>query len=222
MSGAIDNLINEAQERATQIGDQLPATTGGSTAVATTGGGRAPSLDAMLTSGMNVENWLKVNENGLVIKVENDQALLDNINVYIDMKEVAATSAIKYGNPPKYHKTFDGVICADGQTLWTDALEEAARFGQKPYASADIPMTLNEDIVDKKGKVIMTKGQRIGYSLSTTNRDAFTKFLRQVTEEDLRNSVVDVKLGYEPKTNKNKQTWGIVTFESEGEHADVD
>lgn len=215
MSDTIDALLQQATDRSAQL--PAPITQGG--AVQAARPQRAPSLDDMLTGGMTVENWLKVNENGLVVKVETDQALMDNLKVTIDMPEVVATQAIKYGSPPTYHKTFDGVMCADGQTLWTDAIEEGARFGSRPYPSADIPMTLAEDVVDRKGKVIMTAGQRLGYSLSTTNRDAFTKFLRTVTEQDLREAVVVVNLGYEVKTNKAKQTWGIVTFDCEGEAA---
>lgn len=216
----VEEMISAAESKATEVNPagQVPATTSGN-APATARQHRAPSLDDMMNSGMTVENWLKVNENGLVIKTDEGQVLLDNLKVSIDMTEVAATQAVKYGNPPTYHKTFDGQVCADGQTLWSDALEEAQRFGQRPYQSADIPMTLEENVNDKKGKTLMTVGQRIGYSLSTTNRDAFAKFLRAVNGDNLKEATVDVQLGYESKTNKNKQTWGIVTFELEGEKA---
>jgi hypothetical protein len=81
-------------------------------------------------------------------------------------------------------------------------------------------MTLNEDIKTSKGEVALEAGTRIGYSLSTTNREAFAKFLREVNEQNLRHSTVLVKLGYEPKKNKKGNIWGIVTFELLGENAD--
>lgn len=223
MSNQIDDMLNQASERSNDVAQtqtSLPSTTvqGGLPTARTA----APSAEDFLRSGMTVENWLKVSEDGLKIKVENDTALLDKLAVSIDMSEVAFTKAIKYGNPPTYHKTYDGVVCADGQTLWTDALEEASRFSQKPYNSADIPMTLEEDVVGKGGKVLMTKGQRIGYSLSTTNKDAFAKFMRSITDAGIATAVIDTTLGYEAKSNKNNQNWGIVTFESNGELAPQD
>ena len=217
----IDEMLNQAQNRSETIaGTELATTVQGG--LPTQRQAAAPSAEDFLRSGMTVENWLKVSEDGLKIKVENETALLDNLKVSIDMPEVAFTKAIKYGNPPVYHKTFDGILCADGSTLWTDALEEAARFNQRPYSSADIPMTLEEDVLGKGGKVLMTKGQRIGYSLSTTNKDAFAKFYKAVAEQNLTTAVVEVNLGYEAKSNKNNQNWGIVTFDSQGELAPQD
>lgn len=221
MSNQIDDMLNQAQNRSETItGTEVSTITQGG--VPTQRQAAAPSAEDFLRSGMTVENWLKVSEDGLKIKVENDTALLSDLKVSIDMPEVAFTKAIKYGNPPVYHKTFDGVLCADGSTLWTDALEEAARFNQRPYSSADIPMTLEEDVIGKGGKVLMTKGQRIGYSLSTTNKDAFAKFYKQVAEMDLTTATVELTLGYESKSNKNNQTWGIVTFNEPSEQAPQD
>lgn len=221
MSNQIDEMLNQAQDRAATVsGTEVSTTVQGG--LPTQRQAAAPSAEDFLRSGMTVENWLKVSEDGLKIKVENDTALLDTLKVSIDMPEVAFTKAIKYGNPPTYHKTFDGVLCADGQTLWTDALEEAARFNQRPYSSADIPMTLEEDVLGKGGKVLMNKGQRIGYSLSTTNKEAFAKFYKAAAELNLTGAVVELNLGYEAKSNKNNQTWGIVTFNDPSEQAPQD
>lgn len=213
----IDNMLAQAEAGANQV-----ANSGGG-AVATRPANapaayRPPSLDDLDNRGMTVDHWLKVSEDGLKIKVENDTARLDELKVSIDMTEVTPATVIKYGQPPVYHKTYDGVICADGRTLWQDALAEAARYNQKPYPSADVPMTLEEDVV-AKGKTIAKAGERLGYSLSTTNREAYSKFQKQVNAEELRESVVEVNLGYQAKENKNKQTWGIVTFDLVGEKA---
>ncbi len=222
MSNQIDEMLKQAETRSEDIASNVALTTTSQGGMPTQRQAAPPSAEDFLRAGMTVENWLKVSEDGLKIKVENDTALLDTLAVSIDIPEVSFTKAIKYGNPPVYHKTSDGVICADGSTLWTDALEEAARFNQRPYASADIPMTLEEPVLGKGGKVLMEKGQRIGYSLSTTNKDAFAKFYKSVAEQDLTGSVVATKLGYESRSNKNNQTWGIVTFENEGELAPQD
>lgn len=209
---AIDELINQAETKSAEVTDQVPALQNQQTQQVV-----RPSLDNLMNSGMNVETYLKVSEDGLKVVVDNKSTLFDNVEVTIDMAEVIATTAIKWGNPPQYHKTFDGLMCADGQTKWAEALELGNRFGATPYASSDIPMTLNEDIKGKNGEVVLEAGTRIGYSLSTTNREAFAKFLRETNDQNLRHSTVLVKLGYEAKTNKNKNVWGIVTFELLGE-----
>lgn len=220
MSNQIDDMLNQAADAAQNVAaTNTSIVTSNGNVPATHAPVAAPSQDDFLRSGMTVDNWLKVSEDGLKIKVDNDTALLDTLKVSIDMSEVAYTKAIKFGNPPTYHKTFDGIICADGSTLWTDALEQASRFNQRPYSSADIPMTLEEPVVGKGGKVLMEAGQRIGYSLSTTNKDAFAKLVRQATTDGLSTATLDVTLGYEAKSNKNNQNWGIVTFAYEGEKA---
>ena len=212
---AIDELINQAETKSAEVtgNDQVPATQNQHTDLA-----RRPSLDNLMSSGMSVELYLKVSEDGLKVVVDNKSTLFENVEVTIDMKEVIATEAIKWGNPAVYNKTFDGIMAADGTTKWTDILEMGQRFGATPYASSDIPMTLNEDIKNAKGEVVLQAGTRIGYSLSTTNREAFAKFLREVNEQNLRHSTVLAKLGYEAKTNKKNNVWGIVTFELLGEN----
>ena len=212
----IDQLINQAETRSAEVTtDQVPATQNQHTDIT-----RRPSLDNLMNSGMNVELYLKVSEDGLKVVVDNKSTLFENTEVVINMNEVIATEAIKWGNPAVYNKTYDGILAADGTTKWTDILEMGQRFGATPYASSDIPMTLNEDIKNSKGEVVVEAGTRIAYSLSTTNREAFARFLRDVNEQNLRHSTVLVKLGYEAKTNKNKNVWGIVTFELLGENAD--
>lgn len=208
----IDKLINDAETQSQQVQDrQLPATASDNTQVVA-----KPSLDNLLNSGMSVDTYLKVSEDGLKVVVDDKSTLFENVEVTIDMAEVVPTTVVKYGNPATYHKTFDGVTTTDGGR-WTDAIETAARFGATPYASSDIPMTLNEPIKDRNGKEVLGVGTRIGYSLSTTNREAFARFFKEVNENNLRHSRVECKLGYEPKKNKKNNVWGVVTFEFLGE-----
>lgn len=208
---SIDQLINEAEQRGEEISSEsasVPAIREESNSLA-----RRPSLDNLMNSGMTVDDYIKVSEDGLKVVVENKSTLFENVEVTLDMKEVISTEAIKFGNPPQYYKTYDGIVCTDGRTRWTDAIEKGAAYNPPatPYSSADIPFTLDEAIVDKKGAVIYDAGTRLGYSLSTTNREAFARFLRDVNDNNLRHSRVRVKLGYEAKSNKD-YVWGIVTF----------
>lgn len=209
----IDNLISEAEARSNEVADtspNLPATRDeGSTSLA-----RRPSLDNLMNSGMNVDTYLKVSEDGLKVVVDNKSTLFESVDVTIDMREVVSTEAIKFGNPAQYFKTYDGIVCSDGRTKWVDAIEKGANHTppSTPYSSADIPMTLDEPIIGKGNAEVLPAGTRIGYSLSTTNREAFARFLRDVNDNNLRHGRVKVKVGYEAKNNKD-YVWGIVTFE---------
>lgn len=206
---AIDQLINDAENQASEV----ESTTGGEVAVRqeTSQVARRPSLDNLTNSGMTVDDYLKVSEDGLKVVVENKSTLFDNLDVTIDMKEVTPTEVIKYGNPAKYEKSFDGVVTTEGRR-WTDAIETGARFNATPYSSADIPFTLDEPIIGKANAEVYPVGTRLGYSLSTTNREAFAKFMRDVNDQNLRHQKVKVRLGYEVKKSKD-YTWGVVTFE---------
>lgn len=215
MSNQIDNLINEAQTRSAEV--QTSTSQEVARADQHADIARKPSLDNLMNSGMSVDTYLKVSEDGLKFAADNKTALFESTEVTINMSEVLATEAIKWGNPPQYYKTYDGIMCADNTTKWTEALELGARFGATPYASSDIPFTLNEDVSNNKNEVVVSAGTRAGYSLSTTNREAFARFLREVNEQNLRHSTVLVKIGYEAKTNKKGNVWGIVTFELLGE-----
>lgn len=207
----IDNLINEAEQRSEEVTSQtasVPAVRDENTSLA-----RRPSLDNLMNSGMTVDDYIKVSEDGLKVVVDNKSTLFESVEVTIDMKEVISTEAIKFGNPPQYFKTYDGLVCTDGRTKWTDAIEKGAAYNPPatPYSSADIPFTLDEAIKGKGDVVIYDTGTRLGYSLSTTNREAFARFLRDVNDNNLRHSRVRVRLGYEAKSNKD-YVWGIVTF----------
>lgn len=205
---SIDQLINEAETQASQV----DTNTGGEVAVRQESQvARKPSLDNLMNSGMTVDDYLKVSEDGLKVVVDNKSTLFDNLDVTIDMKEVTSTEVIKYGNPAKYEKTFDGVVTTEGRK-WTDAIETGARFNATPYSSADIPFTLDEPIIGKGNAEVYPVGTRLGYSLSTTNREAFAKFLRDINDQNLRHQKVKARLGYEVKKSKD-YTWGIVTFE---------
>lgn len=216
MSNAIDQMIANAENRSTEVATTTQQPTQLQTYQPQQS--RAPSLDDLSTSSIIVDGYLKVKEFGLVVSDGKKEVLISNLLVNIDQKEVVATTVIKMGNPATYYKTFNGITCADGATTWAEAIERGARFNPPatPYASADIPMTLLEDVKANDGSIIYEKGQRLGYSLSTTNKAAFAKYRQQLGGLDLLNDVVETRLGYEKRTNKANNTWGIVTFEALG------
>lgn len=203
----LSDVMNAAEEKAAS----LPATTGGAAAagVPATAQRTSFTLDDMRNGGLSVDEFIKVKAEGLVLKDE----FFDEIEVDIDTNEIAICQAIKYGNPAVYDKTFDGVTSVKGGS-WASALEKARAVDAKvrPYMSADIPMTLREDVKGRKGNLLIEGGKRIGHSTSTTNRKAVQDFTNALDQAGLRGQVVHVKLGYQKMTKAGVNPWGIITF----------
>lgn len=215
MTNAIDKAIAEAEaqaanKKAGQTVDLVPAanTQGNIQAYAPP---KAPSLDDLMTGSMNVDGYIKVKENTLLI--DNKPNLIEKVKVIIDLTEVQAFTGVKFGNPVVYLKTYDGITAASGGS-WADALAKAQRVdaGVRPYMGADIPMELAEDATDLKGAKVADKGTRLGHSTSTTNRNELASFLKAAKEAGLEGQRVLVELGYKRMTNPKGQAWGILTF----------
>lgn len=194
---------------ATNQVDLVPTT--GQGGVATYSAPKAPSVDDLMTGSMNVDGYLKVKENTLLI--DNKPNLIETIKVKIDMKELMPFTGIKYGNPVVYQKTYDGITAASGGS-WADALAKAQRIDPqvRPYMGADLQMELTEDAKDVKGAKVADAGLRLGHSTSTTNRNELASFLKTVKEAGYMNESVEVEIGFKRMTNKNGQSWGLLTF----------
>lgn len=218
MSSAIDQAI-AAAVAAAQSAPQVPATTAqAGVPAAAPARGTPLTLADFSVGSMVVEDWLKVKAFGLLVGTNSD--LIKSIDVMIDPTQIQVCNAIKFGNNPTiYLKTYDEVSCTTGGT-WPAAVARAQAADPKarPYKSADIPMTLLNDIVvadGKSTKVLVEAGKILGHSLSTTNRGHFQIFLKELADAGLLTSPVVVTLGYEHK-KKGTNEWGLVTFKLVG------
>ncbi|WKV22064.1 hypothetical protein Phage2-1_00063 [Achromobacter phage 2-1] len=176
-------------------------------------------MDQLMAGGMTVDVWVKCKEFGLI--VGQTQELVPSFKVYIDMTDGVGFSckqSIKAGNPAQYWSTYDGAM-SDKGIPWNEAIQKAVALDAKarPYRSVDVPMVLLEDIKSPKGAELAKAGQRLGYSTSTTNWAAWESFYKAVATAGLLGKCVEVNVGYEAKTNKNNNTWGIMTWELVGE-----
>jgi hypothetical protein len=174
-----------------------------------------PSLDTFDEGSMSVAAFFKPTPYGLLVPKDAEDPI-KSFKGIIDMSEVTPVTVIKTNNPVRYFKTYDGLTTPEG-TPWARAVAEAQSIqpSTKPYVSADIPVTLTEDAGGQKA------GDRVGYSLSTTNRKAFNDFLKALDNAGLDRSTakVEVAVGYEVKKSPD-YTWGIVTFSLIGEAKD--
>jgi len=226
MSDAIADAIAQAQNAAGAVASQAAAQQTG-TAVSTQvqGGavamptGQKMSMDQLMAGGMTVDIWVKCKEFGLV--VGQTQELVSSFKVYIDMTDGVGFSckqSIKAGNPAQYWSTYDGAM-SDKGIPWNEAIQKAVALDAKarPYRSVDVPMVLMEDVKSPKGTELAKAGQRLGYSTSTTNWAAWESFYKAVVSAGLVGKCVEVEVSFEAKTNKNNNTWGIMTWKLLGE-----
>ncbi|AJD82955.1 hypothetical protein PJWF_00061 [Achromobacter phage JWF] len=226
MSDPIQAAIQAAQNAAgaaAQVAQQAPANTAVATtqpsggAVATTG--QKMSMETLMAGGMTVDVWVKCKEFGLL--VGQTQELVSSFKAYIDMTDGVGFSckqSIKAGNPAQYWSTYDGAM-SDKGVPWNEAIQKAVALDPKarPYRSVDVPMVLLEDIKSPKGVELAKAGQRAGYSTSTTNWSAWESFYKAVQNAGLLGKCVEVVVSFEAKSNKNNNTWGIMTWELVGE-----
>lgn len=178
------------------------------------------TLDDLTGGSLDVDEFIKVKEFGL--QIGSDASLFEEIIVDININEVQVNETIKYGkNPTIYLKTLDGVNCLQGGT-WEVALQKAsaAEPGVRPYRSADIPMTLVEDLV-YKGKTVAEAGTRLGHSTSTTNRANLQSFLAEVNRQGYSQEQVRVRLSAEVRKSKGN-SWGVMKFELLGLSSEMD
>lgn len=211
MSNAIDDAIAKAKQNAAAA---VPQTIEGTSSAVSTQRAAPLGLDDMLAGGITVDAWIKVGEHGL--QVGTDRTLFDTIPVTLDMSQIAYAYSVRFGNPAQYEKTYDRVTSVKGKS-WAQTLADAQRIDDKAseFRSADLPFVLRETLTNKGGTEIIGAGSTLGHSLSITGWKTFQDFVTQLQKlgVDPRNSVIDLDLGFEVRTN-SKGTWGVLKFEN--------
>ena len=215
---AINDAIAKAQAAANAAAGQqsnaVATVSQGSTAVAMVPvPGKALSMETLATGSINVDQWVKVKEFGLLIG--DNKALIDTMKVSISMidgRGFVPKLSIKAGNPAQYWSTTDGTTCP-GVGTWDQAQQKALSLDPKArsYRAVDLPMTLLEPAISK-GVEIAKVGTILGHTTSTTNWKNWEQFYKDVADAGLMGQTVQVELGFEPKTNKAGNNWGVVSF----------
>lgn len=207
--GAAANLA-ASQALATQ------STAGTAVAAPVAAPGTPLGLDDMLGNGVSVDHWLKVTPFGLTVGDKTKP--MDQIEVYLDMSEIAYSYQIKYqlNGSAVYHRTYDRAVDTQGNP-WMQTLQKAQQIDPKAYEyrSAEIPVTTAANIVSKDGKTNAAEaGERLGLTLSTTGWKVFEKFVKELNRKgiDPQSSVLKLTLGYETKQKQGVNDWGVPTF----------
>lgn len=183
-------------------------------------GRRQTASDFLTTARTQVDAYLKVSFHGLTIGKNTE--LVESLKAVIDLSKLKYCTQVRFGTPPQYFKTFDNIRAADGTGRpWTDILAMAKSIdptkSSDPFPTAEIFMTVLEDVVSTKGTVVATVGQTLSYTPSYTGGDPLAAFLTEVTDNDgnIDKSIVNATVGFEPKT-KGSKNWGIVTYKFDG------
>ncbi len=179
---------------------------------------------------MSVDAWFKPKFEGL--KIGDHAAVFQGVKVSLNMVDgrgFVIKKGIKGGNPAQYAYTQDGTTCLTGGSWDAACAKMRALEPGKPtaeYRCVDLPFTCVEDFFVEKivsGKIekelVIKEGTSIGYTTSTTNWKAWEQFYNAVEKAGLMGSEVLLEVGSEPRTNKNKNEWGTMTFKLIGELA---
>lgn len=226
MSDAITQAIQAAQAAAAQAA-AAPAATSTSTAVAVQStnavampAGKPLSMDTLSTGSINVDTWIKVKEYGILVGDVKAPQAIPKLVASIEMtdgKGFLCKQSIKAGNPAQYWATYDGVTCP-GTGTWEQAIQKAASISPtaRPYRAVDLPLTLLEPAMS--GATELAKvGTILGHSTATTNWKNWESFYKDCAQAGLIGKTVKVEVGFEEKTNKANNVWGVLTFKLLGE-----
>jgi hypothetical protein len=225
MSSALDKVMADAEAAAADVAPvQLPAVGNAAGLVPATPANTnlaKPSLDDFIDGGgMDVDLYLKVNAEGFRIG-DSMQGLLEEVIVEIDLNEVTPMYQSRHesGGNTVFLKTYDGQATPEGKSFDAE-FQRLSRINTKndgPFQTAEIPMTLVDEVADPKAKstVVIDAETRIGLTPSKTGFKAFQTFMKRLraANPDALHSTVKVKLVHEKKTNRHGNEWGVLNFE---------
>ena len=116
-----------------------------------------------------------------------------------------------------YFSTYgDGVDSRDGTPFQTK-IDYCKRMDPNAfvYPSAELVFVLDEDVTDPNGKVVATKGMKLGHSTSATNRKVLNEFYDACKMKgiDVRKDEVPVQVGFVQMNNNKGQIWTCITLD---------
>lgn len=216
MSDALSRVMDQASEAASSFSP--PAVQGGAQ-VPAAGSGPAPLAKPSLAAfaeqaGIKVDLFLRMSEAGFQLG-DDMKKYFDDMTVTLDMRKVVPIYSARgeSGGNTKFLKSYDGVTTPQGQNFQQAVAHlEATTKCSGIYPTAEIPVTLVEDVKDTAGTTVK-KGTTVGITPSVTGFAEFQAFVGELTERGLQDSVLKVKVTHKLRTNKNNNRWGVPVFE---------
>lgn len=217
MSNVVNDAIAKAKAAAAEQAPiemaKVPATSHGNGAVATYAAPAAPTLDTLVNSGANVDEWLKAGEEGFKIGLK--PGLVEKFKVFMSLKDINIFWGVRYSNPAVYKKSFDHVTCVEGGT-WEAAVAQARAADPQcrgEYVGATLSMTISEDVVNQAGTVVLEKGKRLGHTTSVTGGKTVSGLITDARKAGIsEDTLMEVEVFYIQKTKPNVKPWGVLGF----------
>ncbi len=167
--------------------------------------GAVPSMDSFMSSGNTADYYIQPEKNGY-LQIDHKGAL-EEIDASIIVSEIRAVSMIRYGNPAKYYKTYNGTHATTGES-WGAILKMAHASDPKfrgDFPSVELIFVNQKEINFPKLDLIVPKGATLGYTPTATTKRLAQSFIADVKSKGL--DAVHVKLTAEKMKNASF-TWG--------------
>lgn len=120
---------------------------------------------------------------------------------------------VEVGGKLQYFSTYGGGVSTDGEP-WDVVVAKCKAVNPKAYEydSGDLVFELMEPLKGVDGKPVADKGQRIGYTTSSTNKGEIMEMKKTCIEKglDLSKAEVPVEVSFKMRSNANNQTWNII------------
>lgn len=217
-NSALDRVMGAAETAAAGFTPPAIDHGAGAVAVQTPGGAGAlakPNLASFAESGgMTVDEYLRMDQAGFQIGTDMKK-YFEEMLVELDMNEVIPIYSARgeAGGNTKFIKSYDGVVTPNGQNFQQALAHlEATTKCSGVYQSAEIPVTLLEDVKSADG-VTIPADTRVGITPSVTGFKEFQSFVRTLTKQGLQDAVVKVKVKHLMRSNRNNNKWGVAQFE---------
>lgn len=217
MGTALDNVMAQAETAAANF---VPVPLPTPANDVQTGALARPTIDDFIDGGgMDVDEFIQVKPDGFRVgKLMG--GLLEELTVTLDLSEVTPIYSARFesGGATTFLRSYDGATTVEGLNFQREVARLTA-INEKcsgVYKSAEIPMTLIDDLADPKAKstLVIDAGTRIGLTPSVTGFKPFQSFLKKVRAADpsLLNGEVTVKLTHLKRVNSKNNEWGVIEF----------
>ncbi|MDR3436477.1 hypothetical protein [Telmatospirillum sp.] len=182
----------------------------GSAVSTSVGLGHKITTDDVVGSVFNVEHYIKFTETGH-IQIGAGTDLHKLLKVTLSLPEIAPGWGIRYGNPPIYIRTTDGVTTDRGGN-WGEEVDRGRRIDPRcqPFNSWQLPFTLLEDAEPAKA------GARVGYSTVWSSFKAFKDIFDKSVALYGKDATVELEISCQAVNQPGKK-FGLAVFKLIGE-----
>lgn len=206
MSESIQNAMDQAKEKANEV--VIAATS-----VPLEVPSRNISLEDFKRETPRVDAWLKIGLDGFTLRDELVKGGSEaKFKVLMKIEDFVACRRLRWGKPPVYQTSYDGVYCTDGQ-LWSVTIENAKRATGDRELRDYVSMNVQGQLLQDTGGCIA--GEVIGYQTTQTQNKNLSTLINTVESAGVASDeFFEVTIGL--KICKTTFKWAIHTYDYVG------